>query len=335
MPGHRDDQRTALEPVTIAATGGLGNQLFQLAAAMAIADATGRGIRICCRMYDRPLVRRAFVAARAAVRAAFADRDGRFRLRAMERRPLVLDVQRLATETCPADDVRLGFSRRSLKRAFRDESRVIPGTDILRTADEALDVAQGRRPLPPGTTPLIAGFMQDDRLVAPTIASLQRHLELPRHSAYLDRWLPTVTNRTVGVHVRRGDYLKPAFRDTLPVIPAPWFARAAHLVQERHGDLAFLVVTDEPAWAREHLRLPGPTTVASLDHPASPLEDLALLRACAHHVISNSTFGWWGARLSTADGMVVAPARWAIGRPTDPHLMPVAWHKLDNPEDGR
>lgn len=335
MPRHGDDQRTALQPVTIAAIGGFGNQLFQLAAAMAIADATGRGIRICCRMYDRPLVRRAFVAARAAVRAAFADPDGRFRLRAMERRPLVLDVQQLATETEPAEDARRGFSRRSLKRAFRGESHAIAGTDILRTADEALDLVHGRRPLPSGTTPLIAGYMQDDRLVAPTIASLQRHLELPGRSAYLDRWLPTVTNRTVGVHVRRGDYLKPAFRDTLPVLPAPWFAQAAHLVQERHGDLAFLVVTDEPAWARAHLRLPGPMTVASLDHPASPLEDLALLRACAHHVISNSTFGWWGARLSTAGGMVVAPARWTIGRPTDPHLMPTAWHQLDNPEDGR
>lgn len=335
MPRHGDEQRTALQPVTIAATGGLGNQLFQFAAAMSIADATGRGIRVCCRMYDRPLVRRAFVAARAAVRAAFADRDGRFRLRAMERRPLILDVQQLAAETDPAGDARRGFTRRSLKRAFRDESHAIAGADILRTSIEVLDVTQGQRPLPPGTTPLIAGYMQDDRLVAPTITSLQRLLDLPRHSAYLDRWLPTVTDRTVGVHVRRGDYLKPAFRDMLPVLPAPWFAQAAHLVQERHGDLAFLVVTDEPGWARDHLRLPGPMTIASLDHPASPLEDLALLRACAHHVISNSTFGWWGARLSTAGGMVVAPARWTIGRPTDRHLMPAAWDKLDNPEDGR
>ncbi|MFM8817972.1 MAG: alpha-1,2-fucosyltransferase, partial [Phycisphaerales bacterium] len=254
---------------------------------------------------------------------------------AMERRPLVLDVQRLATATDPADDARRGFSRRSLKRAFRDASHAIAGTDILRTADEALDPVHGRRPLPSGTTPLIAGHKQDDRLVVPTIAALQRHRDIPGNSAYLDRWLPTVTNRTVGVHVRRGDYLKPAFQDTLPVLPAAWFAHAARRVQERHGDVDFLVVTDEPAWARAHLRLPGPMTVASLDHPASPLEDLALLRACAHHVISNSTFGWWGARLSTAGGMVVAPARWTIGRPTGPHLMPAAWQRLDNPEDGR
>jgi hypothetical protein len=46
-----------MRPVTIAVTGGLGNQLFQFAAAVALAEATGRDIRLCVRMYDRPAVR--------------------------------------------------------------------------------------------------------------------------------------------------------------------------------------------------------------------------------------------------------------------------------------
>jgi hypothetical protein len=321
--------------VTIAATGGLGNQLFQLAAAMLIADATGRGIRVCCRMYDRPLIRRAFVAVRAAVRGAFADRDGRFRLRAMERRPLVLEVQRFAAETDRAGDARVGFSRRSLKRAFREQAFRIPGTSILRRAEEVLAAAEGRQPIPPGSTPLVAGHMQDDRLVAPVIADLRSRLELPQHSPYLSRWLTCVDGRTVGVHVRRGDYLKPAFRGVLPVLPAAWFESAAQIVRQRHGDVRFLVVTDDPAWARDRLRLPGPTTVASLGHPSSPLDDLALLSRCAHHVISNSTFGWWGARIASGGGSVVAPARWTIEPPTPPQLLPGSWQLLDNPEDDR
>jgi hypothetical protein len=321
--------------VTIAATGGLGNQLFQLAAAMVLANGTQRGIRICCRMYDRPLARRLFVAARAAIRRTLTDRDGRFRIKAMERRPLILDVQRFAPETDRAGDARMGFSRRSLKRAFRDPARGIPGTTILREAEDVLAAVDGRQPIPHGSTPLIAGHMQDDRLVAPMIADLHARLQLPQDSPYLSRWLPMVDDRTVGVHVRRGDYLKPAFRGMLPVLPASWFESAAQIVRQRHGDVRFLVVTDDPAWARDRLRLPGPTEVASLDHPSSPLDDLVLLSRCAHHVVSNSTFGWWGARLSTAGGSVIVPTRWSFRPPTPPNLLPASWHALDNPEDDR
>jgi len=321
--------------VTIAATGGLGNQLFQLAAAMVLANDTQRGIRICCRMYDRPLARRLFVAARAAIRRTLTDRDGRFRIMAMERRPLILDVQRFAPEADRADDARMGFSRLSLKRAFRDPEHGITGTTILREAEDVLAVVDGRQPIPPGSTPLIAGHMQDDRLVAPIIANLHARLQLPQDSPYLSRWLPTVDGRTVGVHVRRGDYLKPAFRGMLPVLPASWFESAAQIVRQRHGDVRFLVVTDEPSWARDRLRLPGPTEVASLDHPSSPLDDLVLLSRCAHHVISNSTFGWWGARLSTGGGSVIVPTRWSFRPPTPPNLLPTSWQALDNPEDDR
>lgn len=325
-----------MQPVTIAATGGLGNQLFQFAAALRIAEATGREVQVCCRGYDRPLARRAFVAVRRALRGLWADADGRFRLDAMVRGPELLRMQRLAGETDRREDHRRGLDRASLKRAFRDPHASIPGTAILRTAADALAVAEGRTTLAPEALPLVAGFMQDDRLVAPVLDRVRSLLLEPSRSDYLDRWLPAARReRTVGVHVRRGDYLKPAFRDVLPVIPAAWYARAGSVLRERHGELSFLVVTDEPAWARAELRLPGPTEVASADHPSSPQEDLALLRACRHHVIPNSTFGWWGARLSASGGTVVAPERWAIGAPTDPALLPAHWVRLANDEDGR
>jgi hypothetical protein len=325
-----------MEPVTIAATGGLGNQLFQFAAAVGIARATGRPIEICCRMYDRPAVRRAFVAVRRAVRGLWTDADGRFRLDAMARGPVILEVQRLARATDRRADLRRGMSRRSLKESFRDPGFRIAGADVLRTAQESLDAIEGRRRIPPQVRPLIAGFMQDDRLVRPVLDRLREALSLPERSPYLDRWLAAAGGeRTVGVHVRRGDYLKPAFRDSIPVLPAAWYARAAAILRERHGDVSFLVITDEPGWARRELRLPGPTTVASADHPASAQEDLALLRACRHHVISNSTFGWWGARLARPGGTVVAPARWLLGQEADPNLLPTEWTALDNPENDR
>jgi hypothetical protein len=325
-----------MQPVTIAATGGLGNQLFQFAAAVALAESTGRQIRVCCRMFDRPAVRRAFLAVRRALRGLRTDADGRFRLDAMVRRPMLLELQDVAGETDADEDRRRGLTRRSLKRAFRDPAATIGGTLLLRTADEALAARSAPTCMADDVTPLIAGYMQDDRLVDPVIDRVRSVLRLPASTPYLARWLPEAQgDRTVGLHVRRGDYLKPAYRDLMPVLTAEWYARAASRLCELHGDLRFLVVSDEPAWARERLRLPGPMKVASLDHPPSAQEDLALLAACRHQVISNSTFGWWGARLGTRGGSVVAPTRWLIGTPPDPNLLPATWIAEENSEDDR
>lgn len=318
--------------MTIAATGGLGNQLFQLAAAMAVADASGRSIEVCTRMYDRPAARRAFLAARRWVRGLWSDADGRFRLDAMARGPELLALQRVATETDARGDRGRGFTRASLKRAFRDPGFAIPGARALRSRAEVEAAADGRAPVPPEETPLICGFLQTDAFVAPRLAALRAAIALPRETPYAARWIRAAQRpRTVGVHVRRGDYAKPAYRDVLPIVPAAWYEQAGEIMRARLGDVRFLVVTDDPGWARDCLRLPGPTDLASGEHPSSPIEDLAVLSACAHHVIPNSTFGWWGARLSAGEGHVIAPTCWSLNDEPDPDLLPSPWIRLENP----
>lgn len=321
-----------MRPVTIAATGGLGNQLFQLAAAMAVADATGRGIEVCTRMYDRPAARRAFLAARRWVRRMWTDADGRFRLDAMARGPELLAVQRAAPATDARADRARGFTRVSLKRAFRDPAFTIEGARILRTRVEVEAIIDGGDTIAAGDTPLISGFVQTDAFVAPRIGALRAAVVLPRDTPYAARWIRTARERpTVGVHVRRGDYAKPAYRDLFPIVPAAWYAQAGEMLRARLGEVRFLVVTDDPGWVKANLRLPGATDIASGEHPASPLEDLAVLAACAHHVIANSTFGWWGARLSTSGGQVVAPTCWLLKETPDPDLLPTSWLRLENP----
>ena len=95
-----------------------------------------------------------------------------------------------------------------------------------------------------------------------------------------------------------------------------------------------MVVTDEPAWVRANLRLPGPVDVASGEHPSTPQEDLALLASCRHHIIANSTFSWWGARLARPHGTggdVVAPTAWHMdGSPLEPGYLPASWLTLEN-----
>jgi hypothetical protein len=320
-----------MEPVVVALAGGLGNQLFQFAAGLAVSAATGREARLCLRAFDRPAARRLFVALRSAVRSVGADPDGRFRLQAMERGLELLAIQRAAPASGRDEDAARGLGRSSLKAARRG-ARDIPGTSPLRAADDVLAVAMGHATIDPEVVPLLLGDMQDDRIVTLALPQLRGALRLPTESARCRRWLGEIRARpTVGVHVRRGDYRKRAFRGVFPLLDAGWYGRAAELLRERHGpDLRFAVFTDEPAWVRRNLRLPGELLVVSGDGPPVATEDLSLLSACSHHVIANSTFSWWAARLATGAGDVVAPTRWLMSRDTDPNLLPAGWIRLEN-----
>jgi hypothetical protein len=71
------------------------------------------------------------------------------------------------------------------------------------------------------------------------------------------------------------------------------------------------VFSDDPAQARQVFsEIPSAVFV---DDPEvlSAWESFSLMRRCQHFVISNSTFSWWAAWLSEAEGkQVVTPSLW-------------------------
>ncbi|MBU3968891.1 alpha-1,2-fucosyltransferase [Patescibacteria group bacterium] len=60
-------------------------------------------------------------------------------------------------------------------------------------------------------------------------------------------------------------------------------------------------------------------------------EDLILMSNCKHHIIANSSFGWWGAWLNPKkDKMVIAPKKWFAHAPKNntKDLIPEEWITL-------
>jgi hypothetical protein len=117
----------------------------------------------------------------------------------------------------------------------------------------------------------------------------------------------------VALHVRRGDYVGNTVCAALD--PERYYPAAMAELERRAPGWAgapLLVFTNDRAWCeawpflenREHEYVDTGDDVA----------DMHVISACAHKVIANSTFSWWGAYLGSYDarapGVVVAPRQW-------------------------
>ena len=114
---------------------------------------------------------------------------------------------------------------------------------------------------------------------------------------------------TLGVHVRRGDYVSlPTNNTTNRPQEFLYYKNAIKLVTSIHDIRLIVVVSDDPEWCRTHFTDPRCVVVNAGNRS---IEDFSLLQSCDHHVISNSSFSWWAAWLQDSlNHFVVAPAKW-------------------------
>lgn len=136
--------------------------------------------------------------------------------------------------------------------------------------------------------------------------------------------------QAVSLHVRRGDYLEPrTWRNTGCVCGEAYYRDAvAHMAREVEAP-HFYVFSDDIAWVKEHIALPGAATYVDWNSGADSWQDMMLMAACRHNVVCNSTFSWWGAWLNAHPGKhVVAPARWSALAEM-PYICPSQWELID------
>ncbi len=122
--------------------------------------------------------------------------------------------------------------------------------------------------------------------------------------------------KSLSVHVRtyrdldrRGQVIESASRNHGSCEPG-YYEGAIRYVPDHERYHAY-VFSDDPKWAKSNLRLSVPCTYTADCGSFSAAEELMLMAACQSHVISNSSFSWWGAWLgSNPDKTVVAPKIW-------------------------
>ena len=174
----------------------------------------------------------------------------------------------------------------------------------------------------------VRGFWQSERYFSDIEDVIRRELVVHRELSGKNLETANAIRNSVSVcvHVRHGDNAGP-IAERLGVLPAAYYAVAMGALNQELRGAHFFVFSDDISWARQVLPAHLKTTYVDHNRGDRSHEDLRLMVFGKHHVIANSTFGWWGAWLGKKDGQIVyAPRRYYqnIDRP-NPDLYPPAW----------
>ena len=184
--------------------------------------------------------------------------------------------------------------------------------------------------LPYTNNMMLRGYFQSEKYFAhhtekirevfkPT-PEIKKYVE-DKYSFILDRE-SIMARETIGVHVRRGDYLE--LLDTHPVCEKDYYDSALGVFKgTSQYDIIFF--SDDIEWCKAEFGAGAQYIEGAPDYI-----DLYLMSMCKHNIIANSSFSWWAAWLNTNPWkIVVAPKKW-FG-PAVSHdikdLMPDGWIK--------
>jgi len=136
-------------------------------------------------------------------------------------------------------------------------------------------------------------------------------------------------SHAISLHVRRGDYL--ALAAHVLCDQAYYEAALNRIMGDLPGTPTVYVFSDDPDWAKQNLPLPCEKVVVDFNGPETDYEDMRLMTLCQHNIIANSSFSWWAAWLNpNPQKRVTGPAQW-FGNPKlhNPDILPDSWHRID------
>ncbi len=117
---------------------------------------------------------------------------------------------------------------------------------------------------------------------------------------------------SISMHVRRGDYItNPKAAAELGSTPMSFFRSAISYMTRKVASPRFFVFSDDIDWARSNLNTGWPTEYIENNHGSFSFFDMQLMSQCRHHIITNSSFSWWGAWLNPdPEKIVIGPQKW-------------------------
>jgi hypothetical protein len=284
--------------------GGLGNQLFQYAAGLSLADRLGVPLKLDLSEFDTYLLRR-----------------------------FELDKFNISAEIATPEETAGFVINPSRFQRYYGRLVISLGLRFNRIAFKQIkfeyDQAFGKIRYPM----YLNGYWQSEKYFKSAEDKLRRELSLADQLGEASQKILDGIFQcpAVSLHIRRGDYItNPSAALIHGVCSLDYYHSAIRHVAAHIKDPHFFVFSDDPQWAKDNLKFIYPVQFVEANGPDRGTEDMWLMKSCKHHIIANSSFSWWAAWLNDRlDKIVIAPRVWFLDKKIDTKdLIPEQWHRI-------
>ena len=129
------------------------------------------------------------------------------------------------------------------------------------------------------------------------------------------------------IQIRLGDYMR---EDDFGIPGTEYYTKAIEFILERQKHQNIWIFSNDIQMARKILPKEYNDKYKFIENLLdSPVETLEAMRHGVSYILSNSTYGWWGAFLSHQESpLVVTPSPWFRSRNSPKRLSPDSWTKI-------
>ena len=268
--------------------GGLGNQMFQYAAARALADQLD--VRVCLdksflNIYSKNTTPRDYEL------DLFSLKQSEDITSSKQRGNLFYKIYPKIKHTIFGRKIAEKFRLYEEKNTFNFDS------DFLSLPDKTL----------------LLGYFQSEKYFAQSQDVIRNCFTFKKPLSGKNAEIAEKISSTnaVSIHIRRGDYV--SNKNAMNIYAqnsSEYYEKAINKVRQLVENPVFFVFSDSPEEAKKIINCPE-TVFVDWNSGRDSYLDMQLMSLCKHNIIANSSFSWWGAWLNNyAEKLVIAPANW-------------------------
>jgi len=165
-----------------------------------------------------------------------------------------------------------------------------------------------------GKLNVMTGYFQSYKFFEDIRPILIEEIKPRKKSIALNKYINLLegAKKTVSLHVRRGDYVELGWE-----LEINYYINALNEIIKKveiENPLEIFVFSDDLLWCENNIlnEIPEKCNVTLVDdNSLKDYEEIFLMSLCDNNIISNSTFSWWGAWLNQKkDKIVISPEKW-------------------------
>jgi hypothetical protein len=175
----------------------------------------------------------------------------------------------------------------------------------------------------------LIGYWQSEKYFSSIANTVQTEFTFPEYNSLYAGAIKNCSS-SVSIHIRRGDYInKPASVNFHHSCSMEYYYKAVNIMASKVANPVFFVFSDDIVWVLQNFKIDFPTHYCSQPSTADYI-DMQLMSLCQHNIIANSSFSWWSAWLNAnSSKFIIAPSKWFNDDSIDTRdLVPASWTQI-------